>query len=197
MHSQGIQEKSVFSCTYWPSCSSGNIYSYKRNNKKPLRRGFFYCTSSVKMKYIHRNKDNFLYESFPYFCFSYIKTWLLSSLVSASPEYGGKCRALRGDRGMFAYTGQNTFCWFCSYLFFCSYVSAHTCPFRRLRRHLPRVRGRLTVCILPLFPIMRDGFFVWAISVFFGFTHFKTMNSFFLNCRLPPLTGEVPSYARR
>ncbi len=29
---------------------------------------------------------------------------------------------------------------FCKKLF---YVSAHTCPFRRLRRHLPRVRGRL------------------------------------------------------
>ena len=29
------------------------------------------------------------------------------SLISASPEFGGKCRALRGDRGMLAYTGQN------------------------------------------------------------------------------------------
>ena len=28
------------------------------------------------------------------------------------------------------------------------HLSAHTCPFRRLRRHLPRVRGRLTVRIL-------------------------------------------------
>ena len=60
----------------------------------------------------------FLYDSFLYFCFYYIKTIILSSLVSASPALGGKCRALRGDRGMFAYTGQNTFCWFCSYLFF-------------------------------------------------------------------------------
>ena len=49
----------------------------------------------------------FLYDSFLYFCFYYIKTIILSSLVSASPALGGKCRALRGDRGMFAYTGQN------------------------------------------------------------------------------------------
>ena len=49
----------------------------------------------------------FLYESFLYFCFCYIKTWLLFSLALASPALGGKCRALRGDRGMFAYTGQN------------------------------------------------------------------------------------------
>ena len=27
--------------------------------------------------------------------------------MSASPELGGKCRALRGDRGKPAYTGQN------------------------------------------------------------------------------------------
>ena len=27
----------------------------------------------------------------------------------AVPEYGGKCRAKRGDRGMRAYTGQNRF----------------------------------------------------------------------------------------
>ena len=40
-------------------------------------------------------------------CVYKYKTWLLSSLVSASPAYGGKCRALRGDRGKFAYTGQN------------------------------------------------------------------------------------------
>ena len=30
-------------------------------------------------------------------------------------------------------------------------ASAHTYPFRRLRRHLPRVRGRHTVSILPFF----------------------------------------------
>ena len=31
------------------------------------------------------------------------------------------------------------------------YVSAHTCPFRRLRRHLPRSRGRLKTCILSFY----------------------------------------------
>ena len=86
------------------------------------------------------------------------------SLVSASPEFGGKCRALRGDRGMLAYTGQNInthilcpdsslsgnsiysiaiklpfydrsrmtgryLIPFCKKLF---YLSAHSCPFRRL-----------------------------------------------------------------
>ena len=29
--------------------------------------------------------------------------------MSASPELGGKCRALRGDRGKSAYTGQNMY----------------------------------------------------------------------------------------
>ena len=38
-----------------------------------------------------------------------IKLWFLSSLAFASPERGGKCRALRGDRGKGAYTGQNHF----------------------------------------------------------------------------------------
>ena len=50
--------------------------------------------------------------------------------MSASPELGGKCRTLRGDRGKLAYTGQNHFS-----------VSPHACPFRRLRRHLPRQAG--------------------------------------------------------
>ena len=37
----------------------------------------------------------------------YKKLQFLSSLAVASPEYGGKCRSTRGDRGMLAYTGQN------------------------------------------------------------------------------------------
>ena len=36
-----------------------------------------------------------------------LKTIILFSLMSASPALGEKCRALRGDRGMFAYTGQS------------------------------------------------------------------------------------------
>ena len=43
-------------------------------------------------------------------CVYKYKTWLLSSLASASPEHGGKCRAKRGDRGKCAYTGQNRCC---------------------------------------------------------------------------------------
>ena len=35
-----------------------------------------------------------------------------------------------------------------THTYFHSFVSAYTCPFRRLRRHLPRVRGRLTFPIL-------------------------------------------------
>ena len=39
--------------------------------------------------------------------------------------------------------------------FFCKNSGfSPACPFRRLRRHLPRVRGRLTGFILSLFPIM-------------------------------------------
>ncbi len=63
--------------------------------------------------------------------------------MSASPEYGGKCRAARGDRGKSAYTGQNH-----------SFVSTHACPFRRLRRHLPRSRGRLFCESFPYFSIL-------------------------------------------
>ena len=63
--------------------------------------------------------------------------------MSASPEHGGKCRAARGDRGKSAYTGQNH-----------SFVSTHACPFRRLRRHLPRSRGRLFCESFPYFSIL-------------------------------------------
>ena len=59
------------------------------------------------------------------------KLRILFSLVSASPEYGGKCRALRGDRGMLAYTGQNRFLLVLLTLIICFFVSAHTCPFRQ------------------------------------------------------------------
>ena len=63
--------------------------------------------------------------------------------MSASPEHGGKCRALRGDRGKSAYTSQNH-----------SFVSIHAYPFRRLRRHLPRSRGRLFCESFPYFSIL-------------------------------------------
>ena len=118
---------------------------------------------------------------------------MISFFLSVSfPRTRREVPSLRGDRGMFAYTGQNRFYWFsytyylffrfCSLLplssanaatfpvkrgqlfyvsrfhifqfyspYFRSFVSAHTWPFRRLRRHLPRIRGRLSGCIL-LFP---------------------------------------------
>ena len=51
--------------------------------------------------------------------------------------------SLRGDRGKSAYTSQNH-----------SFVSTHACPFRRLRRHLPRSRGRLFCESFPYFSIL-------------------------------------------
>ena len=51
--------------------------------------------------------DSFLYESFSHFVFLYKNYKFFLPWSFASPALGGKCRALRGDRGMFAYTGQN------------------------------------------------------------------------------------------
>ena len=46
------------------------------------------------------------------------------------------------------------------------YLSAHPCPFRQLRWHFPRQAG--------------TAFFVWVISIFFGFTHkIKKHGTFF------------------
>ena len=61
------------------------------------------------------------------------------------------------------------------------YLSAHAYPFRRLRRHLPRVRGRLTVRVLSF--LGKKSF-----TVFRRLTYIKTMNSFFLSRSLPPNT---------
>ena len=72
--------------------------------------------------------------------------------MSASPEHGGKCRAARGDRGKSAYTGQNH-----------SFVSTHACPFRRLRRHLPRSRGRLFCESFPYFSILLILFSIFCV----------------------------------
>ena len=44
------------------------------------------------------------------FVFIRIKIWFLSSLVSASPEHGGKCRAKRGDRGEVCVHRLKSFC---------------------------------------------------------------------------------------
>ena len=52
-------------------------------------------------------------------------------------------------------------------------MSAHTCPFRWLRRHLPRVRGRL---------------FCVSHFIIFYFYLYKNYNFFFLSRSLPPNT---------
>ena len=42
-----------------------------------------------------------------------------------------------------------------THTYFHSFVSAYTCPFRRLRRHLPRIRGRLFLCeTFPYFSVL-------------------------------------------
>ena len=87
-------------------------------------------------------------------------------------------------------------------LIFYSYGSAHTYPFRRLRRHLSLKAKRLThfYSVAPLlekwfacFPTSGDGFSVRVISIFFVFLHIKTMNSFFLSVSFPRTRREVPS----
>ena len=81
------------------------------------------------------------------------------------------------------------------FLFFC------VCP------HLPLSSAPLTLSptsgdsLGSLFflysPSCKNSFSVWVISVFFYFTHIKTMNSFFLNVSFPRTRREVPSLARR
>ena len=58
------------------------------------------------------------------------------------------------------------------------------------RRHLPRVRGRLTVRVLSF--LGKKSF-----TVFRRLTYIKTMNSFFLSVSFPRNRREVPSLARR
>ena len=56
----------------------------------------FYCIALLLEKWFAcfpTSGDGFLYDSFLYFCFFYMKTIILSSLASASPELGGKCRS--------------------------------------------------------------------------------------------------------
>ena len=180
--------------------------------------------------------------------------------MSASPAYGGKCRALRGDRGMLAYTGQNIntriLCqiltapvgrvwrfthfysvapllekWFTCHHFvqewqaryllpLCKnriFVSAYTCPFRRLRRHLsqgkashtllqrrfaprkavrllPVIRGRLKTCMLSFSFHKAGNAFCMIHFVIFRFCSYLFI-SFFLHVkRPPPWFGEVFFY---
>ena len=113
---------------------------------------------------------------------SFIKNLIPFSLVSASPALGGKCRALRGDRGMLAYTGKNRFYWFCSHLFL----------FLRVCSHLP-----LSSANAATFPDKRGQLFRMSHFDIFCFSYIKTMNPFFLSVSFPRIRWEVPSLARR
>ena len=62
--------------------------------------------------------------------------------------------------------------------YFHSSVSAHACPFRRLRRHLPRSRGRLTFRIF-YFPSFGDGLKTCMLS-FCSNCHLIRLGSFLL-----------------
>ena len=58
-------------------------------------------------------------------------------------------------------------------LIFYSFVSAHTCPFRRLRRHLPRIRGRLKTGMLSLlFDKREDSFLYESFWCFCSYSHY-------------------------
>ena len=64
------------------------------------------------------------------------------------------------------------------------YVFAHTCPFRQLRRHHPRVRGWLPICILSFHGNNRV-------------IHFNNYEFFFPWRWLPPNTEGSAESARR
>ena len=118
------------------------------------------------------------------------------SLVSASPEFGGKCRALRGDRGMLAYTGQNINTHIlCQILHSTPYFFVSLFPIAFYRRSRMTGRYLLPFC-KKLFYLSAptclfrqpDGFSAGVIFLLFVFTHI----SFFLHVkRPPPWFGEV------
>ena len=86
-----------------------------------------------------------------FFIFTYIN--LNSFFLNVSfPRTRREVPSLRGDRGKSAYTGQNH-----------SFVSTHACPFRRLRRHLPRSRGRLFCESFPYFSILLILFSIFCV----------------------------------
>ena len=55
---------------------------------------------------------------------------------------------MRGDRGMLAYTGQNTFYWFYPYLFSILSFLLTLVPSDGFAATFPDKRGRLTICML-------------------------------------------------
>ena len=68
--------------------------------------------------------------------------------MSASPECGGKCRALRGDRGKLAYTGENRFYIFLTLVSILPFLLTLT-PFVSSADTFPDKRGQLMFPILP------------------------------------------------
>ena len=68
--------------------------------------------------------------------------------MSASPECRGKCRALRGDKGKLAYTGENRFYIFLTLVSILPFLLT-LAPFVNLTADtFPDNRGQLAVCIL-------------------------------------------------
>ena len=92
--------------------------------------------------------------------FFYIKLQILSSLVVSFPCTRREVPSLRGDRGMFAYTSQNTFYWFYSYLLFFLCVCSHLFLFLRFCSHLP-----LSSANADTFPVSGDS----LRSLYFAF----------------------------
>ena len=93
--------------------------------------------------------DGFFAWVISLFLFLLYKTINSFSLVSASPELGGKCRARRGDRGMLAYTGQNYFGVLPILIISILMCLLTLAPSDGLR-----------FVIFPLFPVMQGQFFV-------------------------------------
>ena len=123
--------------------------------------------------------------------------------MSASPELGGKCRALRGDRGKRVYTDQNCFSALltlflflrvCSCLFSILSFLLTLAPSDSYRRHLPRVRGRLYCISISLFFVFPHAFSILSFlsikkddrnflrSSFFIVTYLASSSAIFLCC---------------
>ena len=71
--------------------------------------------------------------------------------MSASPEHGGKCRALRGDRGKCAYTGQNCCCVLLTRISIFAFLLQLAPSVNLTVDTFPDKRGRLTFCIFSFY----------------------------------------------
>ena len=106
--------------------------------------------------------------------------------MSASPELGGKCRALRGDRGKSVYTDQNCFSALltlflflrvCSCLFSILSFLLTLAPSDGFAATFPVFRDSLH-SPFSLFLTDGDGFMACVISLFFVFPHVFSILSF-------------------